>query len=235
MQHVNPIPGAKPTARSGSRRGISLLETLQCYPVDWKRKEDRMPSSLQAEFSWILNSLTQTSPPWQQMSLVKYVICACRLVSPRSHADVYSLLFPSLLWKDAVSASLGIPMRRLQSWGLAVACVGWWALGRYKCPRCRGGHLCAWLPVYRSGHCWHRVSAPSESPAVTAVSPQGLLGERFLASSWADIPAFGLGLVLFLANRLLLAPLTSLRLQHRWCPQHPAFPAWPCSSLFSSS
>lgn len=54
------------------------------------------------------------------------------------------------------------------------------------------------------------------------MSPQGLLGERFLVSPWADIPAFGFGLIFFLAGRMLLAPLASLHLLHRWCSQHPA-------------
>lgn len=155
------------------------------------------------------------------MSLIMYVICACRLVSPRTHAGVYSLLFPSLLWKDSLLASCGIPMRCLQSWGLTVACTGWWVLGRYKCPPCCGGHLCAWLrlrALLALGVCTIPI-------AREAVSLQGLLGERFPASSWADIPDFGLELAFFLADRPLLAPLATLRSQDRWCSLHPAFPA----------
>lgn len=49
--NMNPTPGTKPTAKSVSRRGTSLLETSQCHPGGWKRKEDHVLPCFWAEFS----------------------------------------------------------------------------------------------------------------------------------------------------------------------------------------
>lgn len=54
----------------------------------------------------------------------------------------------------------------------------------------------------------------------------GLLGESFLVSSWADIPAFGLGLAFFTADRPLCSPSAFVRQMVLAAPGFPSLTLW---------
>lgn len=105
LQHMNPYPWGKIHSQDWEPERGFLAGNITVLPlgVEAKRRPHAtfFPGRVRLNFKQRHSNL----PLWQQMSLVKYVICACRLVSPRSHADVYSLLFPSQLWKDLLSTA----------------------------------------------------------------------------------------------------------------------------------